>query len=152
MQNTVPLDDCTNVVQAIAWLNVLSPTGLAVVAPPAFIGRPQLYMERMSSYGLEDPSQVSQGGFSGYVRIFLFYWAPQQGWYSPRLMPANATEIHPDGAVAVYEDCSSNDELLNARRYDLLMILANAMRRLSRTFVSHVSTCDFALKLVHSCA
>lgn len=103
MKNTVPLDDCTNVVQTIAWLNVLSPSGLAVVAPPALIGRPQLYMERMPSCGFENPSKVNQGGFSGYVHIFLFYWAAQQGWYSPRLIPANATEIHPDGAVAVYE-------------------------------------------------
>ena len=103
MQNTVPLQNCQEIVDAVRWLNGMPFNQSVLLAPISFFGWAELYSTIPRIYGFVSPRQVDGGNFSGYQHVLLLYWAPQQGWYDPQLMPSGMAAIHVSGQIAIYQ-------------------------------------------------
>ncbi len=103
MQNTVPLQDSSDVVEVLRWLNEMRIEDSVLVAHISFAGWAELYSTIPHIYGFVDPAQVNGGNFSAYARVFLIYWATGRGWFRPSLLPAGMVEIYLSGQIAIYE-------------------------------------------------
>ena len=103
LQNTVPLGDSSDVVAALEWLNNQQFSDSILLAHISFAGWAELYSRIPQIYPFVDPAQVNGGNFSGFTHVFVVYWARNQGWYNPSLMPDRLTLAHSIGRMAVYE-------------------------------------------------
>ena len=103
LQNTVPLGDSSDVVAALEWLNNQQFSDSILLAHISFAGWAELFSKIPYVYAFVDPAQVNQGNFSGYTHVFMVYWAQNQGWYNPSLMPAGMSLAHSIRRMAVYE-------------------------------------------------
>ncbi len=103
LQNTVPLQDSPDIVNALGWLSEMRPYQSVLVAHLTFEGWALLYTNGMEVYRFVNAAQVDYGNFSGYRHVFLLYWAPQQGWYNSGLMPDDMLVVHSTGRIAIYE-------------------------------------------------
>jgi len=102
LQNTVPIQDSSDVVASITWLNDMRYNNSVVVAPDSFAGWAQVYLDRTKAYSYLDPSEVTNGNFTSYEHVFLVYWAPGQRWFSSESMPPGSIQIHQSGKIAIY--------------------------------------------------
>ncbi len=103
MQNTVPLQDSLDIVDALWWLNEMRFEDSVLVAHISFVGWAKLYSTIPEIYGFVDPAQVDGGNFSAYEHVFLVYWTVGQGWFKSSLLPAGMVKIHTSANIAVYE-------------------------------------------------
>ncbi len=103
MQNTVPIQDSPDVVEALQWLNEMWVGEPLLVAHISFIGWSKLYSTIPQIYGFVHPAQVNNGGFSEFTHVFLIYGVSGRGWFNPALLPRDMNEIHQVGKIAVYE-------------------------------------------------
>lgn len=103
LQNTVPLGDSFDVVAALEWLNDQPFSDSILLAHISFVGWAELYSRIPQIYAFVDPAQVNGGNFSGFTHVFVVYWARNQGWYNPSLMPDRMSLAHSIGRMAVYE-------------------------------------------------
>jgi hypothetical protein len=102
MRNTVGLEDCSDVVRVVTWLNDQGLRNAALVADIWFVGWAKLYVKSMDVYGFVDPSQVT-GVSASYQHVYVLDWALGQGGFQARLLPVGAFEIYVSGRIAVYE-------------------------------------------------
>jgi hypothetical protein len=103
LQNTIPFQDSADTVKALQWLNEFQSRDSVLITHVSFQGWALLYSDNTEVYGYVDASQVDHGNFSSYRVVFLLYWAPNQGWYSQRLMPSNMIAVYQTGRIGVYE-------------------------------------------------
>lgn len=103
MQNTVPLQDSPNVVNALRWLDELDLRNSVLVAHFSFVGWGRVFVETMEVYEFREPFQVDAGNFSGYAQVFLVYWVKDQGWYDADSIPRSTNEVYRSGRIAIYE-------------------------------------------------
>ena len=103
LQNTVPLDDTTDVINAVLWLNAREDPAAALLAHSSFVGWAYLYSNLPEIYEFVVPGQVEGGNFSSYEHVFVLYWVVGQGWFKDSLMPGGTVEVHRSGHIAVYE-------------------------------------------------
>ncbi len=103
LQNSVPLGDSSDVVAALEWLNNQQFSDSILLAHISFAGWAELFSKIPHIYAFVDPGQVNGGNFSGFTHVFVVYWARNQGWYNPSLMPDRLTLAHSIGRMVVYE-------------------------------------------------
>ena len=103
MQNTIPFSDVSDVLEALQWLNDQRFENSVFVIHISFVGWAKLYSTDLEIYDFSDTIQVVNGNFSAYERVFLIYWAVEEGWFKQSLLPSHATEIHVSGRIALYE-------------------------------------------------
>jgi hypothetical protein len=104
LQNSVPLDDCGDVVRALNWANAsLRPSDVLLVHD-AFHGWALLYVdnEKVVCYGYENPETVAEG-ITAYERLFLIWWVPSEGWHGLTTLSPHFVETYTSGRIAVYE-------------------------------------------------
>jgi hypothetical protein len=103
MRNTVGLEDCSDVVRVVSWLNDQRVQDSLLVANIWFVGWAKLYANSMDVYGFVDPSQVTKGNSTSYQHVYVLDWAFGQGGFQARLLPVGAFEVYVSGRIAVYE-------------------------------------------------
>ena len=103
LQNTIPLGDSSDVIAALEWLNTQQFRDSILLTHLSFAGWAELYSDIPHLYAFADPAQVNGGNFSGFRHVFVVYWARNQGWYNPSLLPDRMSLAHSISRIAVYE-------------------------------------------------
>jgi hypothetical protein len=103
MRNSVGLEDCSDVVRVVGWLNDQRVANAILVADIWFVGWAKLYLETTNVYGFGDPRQVNAANLSAFTHVYLLDWAIGQGGFQARFLPAGASEVFVSGRVAIYE-------------------------------------------------
>lgn len=104
LQNTVPLSDCADVVQALNWVNASLKPHDVLLVHDAFHGWALLYIdgEKVVCYGYENPETAAKR-ITAYDRLFLIWWVPNEGLHGLTSLPPRFVEIYRSGRIAVYE-------------------------------------------------
>ncbi|MDR2719431.1 MAG: hypothetical protein LBC03_01320 [Nitrososphaerota archaeon] len=106
LQNTVPLDDCGDTVEALTWLNENMPSNGRLLVHTAFYGWALLTFNssQLISYGYGDPgyvaNQLKNESFSS--QLYLVWWVNGSGWYGQPAVSDSFSEIYRSGKISVY--------------------------------------------------
>jgi hypothetical protein len=105
LQNTVPITDCQDVTNAVAWLKENVTSHAVVLTHRAFYGwaLSELDPSQVILYEYNDPADVAatlnqDGGMS----IYTVWWVNGEGWYGQPTIDASFKVVHESGEIAVY--------------------------------------------------
>src|SRR5881396_1530552 len=104
LQNSVPLSDSADVVQAMHWLEASMPSNSAVIMHEAFYGWARAYLSpdsKIINSLLRSPSS-ELNLVTSYRHVFTVWWVPGSGWFSPTF-PTGASVSATFGNIAVYK-------------------------------------------------
>lgn len=105
LQNTVPLGDCEDTVNALQWLKSNMHDGTRLLTHVAFRGWAFLVldMEQVVSYGYDDPEEVALEALQdGYNPVYLIWWTDGDGWHGQPTVPSSFREVYKSGRIAVF--------------------------------------------------
>jgi hypothetical protein len=104
LQNSVPLEDCGDVAQALKWVNESLRPGDVLLVHDAFHGWALLYIdsEKIVCYGYENPETAAER-ITAYDRLLLIWWVLGEGLHGLTTLPPSFVEIYNSGRIAVYE-------------------------------------------------
>jgi hypothetical protein len=105
LQNTIPLTDCTDTVNALQWFkdNVNS-SGL-LLTHTVFYGWALLSLNdtQIRHYGFDNPSNAAViAQQEGYTQSYVIWWTNGDGWYAQPTVPPSFQEIYHSGRIAIY--------------------------------------------------
>jgi len=104
LQNSVPLSDSADVVQAMHWLEASMPSNSAVIMHEAFYGWARAYLSpdsKIINSLLRSPSS-ELNLVTSYEHVYTVWWVHGSGWFSPTY-PTGASVLATFGDIAVYE-------------------------------------------------
>jgi len=105
LQNTVPLSDCQDTVNALEWLKTNMHDGARLLTHDAFYGWALLVldMEQIISYGYENPREAAQEALQeGYNHVYLIWWTDGNGWHGQPTVPSSFQEVYRSGRIAIF--------------------------------------------------
>jgi hypothetical protein len=105
LQNSVPLRDCEDVVNALSWVgNNLGSNGI-LLTHDAFNGWALLFFDKnqIVCYGYENPENAAREVYgNGHDRLCLIWWVPGEGWHGCSTLPSCFVEVFRSNRIAVY--------------------------------------------------
>jgi len=105
LQNTVPLNDCEDTVNALQWLKSNLHDGARLLTHTAFHGWALLVLDvdQIISYGYENPEEVAMEALQdGYNQVYLIWWTDGNGWHGQPKVPSSFKEVYKSGRIAVF--------------------------------------------------
>jgi hypothetical protein len=111
LQNSVPMDDCEDVVRALNWIDGNMGSDGVLLVHDAFHGWALMYMgnsNRVECYGYDDPQVCADGKFDdGYRSLFVVWWVRGEGWHGVVSLPSCFVQVFRSNRIAVYEYVAS---------------------------------------------
>jgi len=106
LQNTVPLEDCQDTMNAVDWLSDNLPMNASLLVHNAFYGWALLAINssQLIFYGYGYPDQAAAIFLkeNPAVDIYLIWWVDGSGWYGQPDVPSSFGEVYDSGRIAVY--------------------------------------------------
>lgn len=105
LQNTVPLSDCGDTVNALQWLKSNMHDGARLLTHDAFHGWGLLVLgtDQIIPYGYENPEGVALEALQdGYNPLYLIWWTDGNGWHGQPTVPSSFKEVYKSGRIAVF--------------------------------------------------
>jgi hypothetical protein len=106
VQNTLPLSDCQDTVNALTWANSNLPSNGYLLVHEAFYGYAltSFDIERVTPYFFGNLTQVtSQLKESNTTApMYLIWWVNGLGWYGQSTVPGAFVEVYHSGSIAIY--------------------------------------------------
>jgi len=105
LQNTVPLSDCEDTVNALQWLKSNIDHSARLLTHRAFHGWAVLMldMDQVILYGYDNPNKVALEALQdGYDPIYLIWWTDGNGWHGQSTVPPSFKEVYRSGRIAVF--------------------------------------------------
>lgn len=105
LQNTVPLSDCEDTVNALQWLRGNMQDDACLLTHDAFRGWAFLVldMDKIIPYGYENPEEVAlEASQDGYNPVYLIWWTNGNGWHGQPTVPSSFKETYKSGRIAVF--------------------------------------------------
>ncbi len=113
LQNTVPLSDCQDTLNALHWVGENGGNDSRLLTHDAFYGWAVLAHNKMQliPYGYNDPEETAtELTRSGSVyRVYLIWWIDGIGWHGLANVPKTFNEVYRSGKIAVYSFNSGID-------------------------------------------
>ncbi|MDH5266296.1 MAG: hypothetical protein OEW62_01305 [Candidatus Bathyarchaeota archaeon] len=106
LQNSVPLSDCDDVVDALSWVGNKVGTNGVLLVHDTFHGWALMFLDRekVACYGYGDPEETARKMFGdGYNRLYVVWWVPGEGWHGVSMLPSCFVEVFRSNRIAVYE-------------------------------------------------
>jgi hypothetical protein len=106
LQNTVPLSDCQDTVNALQWVRNNMRSDSRLLVHDAFYGWASLTLDgdQLIPYGYSDPETVAQElveNGSEY-QLYLIWWVNGSGWHGQPTVSSAFGEVYESGRLAVY--------------------------------------------------
>jgi len=106
LQNTVPLSDSQDTVNALQWARNNMPSDARLLVHDVFYGWASLTLDggQLISYGYGNPETVAQkleGNGSGH-QLYLIWWISGSGWHGQATVSSAFREVYESGKIAVY--------------------------------------------------
>jgi hypothetical protein len=111
LQNTIPITDCQNTVNALQWFKNNVNNSALLLTHTVFDGWALLTLNenQVKSYGFDDPAKTAiKVAQDGYTQIYLIWWIKGQGWYAQPTLPSSFHEVYSSGKIAIYSFSSSS--------------------------------------------
>jgi hypothetical protein len=107
LQNTVPLSDCQDTMNALQWVKTNIGDNASLLVHRAFYGWASLTLDEnhLISYNYDDPATVAQKLTvdGSYYQLWLIWWVNGSGWYDePTVSSAFGEILHENGRIAIY--------------------------------------------------
>jgi hypothetical protein len=107
LQNTVPLSDCQDTMNALQWVKTNMGGNASLLVHRAFYGWASLTLDedQLIFYNYGDPVAVAQELTEDGSRyqLWLIWWVNGSGWYDePNVSSAFGEVLHENGRIAVY--------------------------------------------------
>jgi len=105
LQNTVPLSDCQDTVNALQWLKANMHDGGRLLTHDAFHGWALLVlgMDQIFPYGYENPVEAAHEALQhGYDQVYLIWWTDGNGWHGQPTVPSAFNEVYRSGRIAIF--------------------------------------------------
>jgi hypothetical protein len=105
LQNTVPLIDCEDTVNALQWLRSNMHDGARLLTHDAFRGWALLVldMDQIIPYGYKNPGEVALEALQeGYNPVYLIWWTDGNGWHGQPTVSSSFKEVYKSGRIAVF--------------------------------------------------
>jgi hypothetical protein len=106
LQNTVPLQDCKDVENALNWVRNNTTKDTALLAHTAFYGWALENSDKNQTiipYGYNDPmskaEKISQQGFN---KIYVIWWTKGYGWYGQTTLSSKFQEVYQSNRISIY--------------------------------------------------
>jgi hypothetical protein len=107
LQNSVPLSDCKDVVNALKWVKNNNADGSGILlVHDAFSGWAILYADdvKIVCYGYAPPESVALATSQhGYHSIYLIWWVSGEGWHGQVRLPSAFKKVFSSARIAVYK-------------------------------------------------
>ena len=106
LQNTVPLSDSQDTVNALQWARNNLPSDARLLVHDVFYGWASLTLDggQLISYGYGNPETMAQKleeNGSGY-QLYLIWWISGSGWHGQPTVSSAFREVYESGKIAVY--------------------------------------------------
>jgi len=105
LQNTVPLSDCPDVVNALSWLEENMRENAVLITHTSFHGWALLTLnaDQVIPYGYGNPEKAAENATQlGYQKIYLIWWTEGYGWHGQPTVGPSFEEVYRSGKIAVY--------------------------------------------------
>jgi hypothetical protein len=104
LQNTVSINDCQGVADAIQWLKNNMTDGAVLLSHRAFYGwaLSSLDKDQIILYEYDNPADTAVRVANDYSQIYLVWWTDGQGWYGLPSVPSAFHEVYSSGRIAIY--------------------------------------------------
>jgi hypothetical protein len=105
LQNSVPLSDCDDVVNALSWVGANWGSDGVLLVHDGFHGWALMCLDksRIVHYGYRNPEEAVERFGSMYNRFFLVWWVSGDGWHGISMLPQTFVEVFRSKRIAVYE-------------------------------------------------
>lgn len=106
LQNSVPLCDCDDVVDALLWVGDNVGDDGVLLVHDAFHGWALLFLDRdqVVCYGYESAEEAALETFGeGCSELYLVWWVSGEGWHGVSVLPSSFVEVFRSDRIAVYE-------------------------------------------------
>jgi hypothetical protein len=105
LQNSVPLEDCDDVVKALSWAKENVGRDGFLLAHDAFYGWALSFLDRdkIVPYGYGDPEAIArESSIHGLGNLYLIWWVSGEGWHGMVNTPASFETVFRSNNIAVY--------------------------------------------------
>ena len=106
LQNTVPLSDCQDTVNALQWLRDNMPNNSRLLVHEVFYGWASLTLNssQLISYGFGNPEIVAQEleENDSVFSLYLIWWVNGVGWYGQPSIASTFRQVYQSGRIAVF--------------------------------------------------
>ena len=106
LQNTVPLSDCQDTVNALQWLRDNMPNNSRLLVHDVFYGWASLTLNssQLISYGFGNPEIVAQEleENDSVFSLYLIWWVNGVGWYGQPSIASTFRQVYQSGRIAVF--------------------------------------------------
>jgi hypothetical protein len=106
LQNTVPLSDCQDTVNALQWVRNNMHSDSRLLVHDAFYGWASLTLDgdQLIPYGYSDPETVAQELIENgsTCQLYLIWWINGSGWHGQPSVSSAFGEVYESGRLAVY--------------------------------------------------
>jgi len=105
LQNTAPLSDCQDTLNALQWLKGNVHGNAHLLTHDAFHGWALLVLneDQIISYGYENPEEATQEALqNGYNPLYLIWWTNGNGWHGQPTVSPSFKEVFRSGRIAIY--------------------------------------------------
>ncbi len=105
LQNTVPLSDSQDTVNALNWVNENMPSGARLLVHDVFYGWASLTFEgsQLIPYGYDNPETMAQKlEENGSEQLYLVWWINGSGWHGQPTVSSAFRQVYQSGRIAVF--------------------------------------------------
>jgi hypothetical protein len=120
IQNTVPLSDCRDTVNALEWVKTNYGNGSLLLVHDAFVGWAYLSLkpDTLISYGYGDPSvrayELRKSGLN--CSLLLIWWVDGSGLHGQPSVPSSFVEVFESGRIGVFRYSSTHEEKISIQK------------------------------------
>jgi hypothetical protein len=106
LQNTVPLSDCQDTINALQWARSNMPSNAHLLVHDVFYGWASLTLNssQLIRYGFGNPETVAQKlAENGSVySLYLIWWVNGSGWYGQSSVSSAFRQLYQSGRIAIF--------------------------------------------------
>jgi hypothetical protein len=105
LQNTIPITDCQDTVNAIYWFKDHVNKSSILLTHTVFYSWALLTLDenQVKTYGFDAPDKATMAMVKmEQSQIYLIWWVNGHGWYDQPTLPSSFSEVYHSGKIAIY--------------------------------------------------